>query len=312
MPNAEALAPKTPTERRRALRAANHARKFPHIVDELIRERAQNLCLSRWWPLYRFFLNKLLGYRSAVKMVDEAGALPATEAFDYVSKMLKMDLQIHGLEHLPKQGPFLMAINHPSGIADGVAVYDAIKAIRPDMLFFANRDAVRLNNNLTDILIPVEWADTKKSRAKSRETLVATSKAFKQGKAIIMFPSGRIAFMNEDKVLTEQPWMNSITTMARRYNCPIIPANLKSRNSWLYYWFWNVNEELRDMTLFHELLNKKGQTFKLQIGKPINPDTLDEDNDIAAAQLRDYVTQHLTQGTDWETFCKPLKNGKSS
>ncbi len=292
------------TEQRRRARVQAHAKKYHHIVDQLILERAKKLSRSRWWPVYRFFLNKLLGYQRAVQMVDEAGDYSAHDTFEYVSEMLDIELDVTGLEHIPRDGAFMMAINHPTGIADGVAIYDILKKMRPDMTFFANEDATRLNPKLAEMIISVPWREEDKSRAKSRETLVRTAQAFKNGMAVVLFPSGRLAFMDENKVLTEQPWMNSVSQLPKKYKCPIIPAHMVSRNSWLYYWFWDVNEELRDMTLFHELLNKKGRTFKITIGPAIMPDQLPEDNDVATAALREYVSRKLTTGQTWDEFQK--------
>ncbi|MEM7741954.1 MAG: lysophospholipid acyltransferase family protein [Pseudomonadota bacterium] len=278
------------------------ADKHKHIVDILIRERATNLSQSKLWPLYRATLNELLDYRRAVKMVNTAGRMNAAEAFAYASDMLKMKLQVEGLEHIPKEGPFIIALNHPTGIADGLAVHDALAGLRDDVIVFVNADAIRLNPLITDKLIPVEWRDDKKSRAKSRETLKATNKAFAEERAIVLFPSGRLAYINPEKQMIERPWMSTVASLPKRYKCPIIPANLISRNSWLYYWFNNVNEELRDMTLFHELLNKKNQVFDIKIERPITHDQLLEDNDEAAEELRLYVTQGIREGYSLEEW----------
>ena len=289
-------------EARRSSRAAANLVKYPHIVDLLILERTKKLSGSRLWPLYRFLLNTFLGYKRAVKMADAIVPLTGAQAFDYTSDMLNLDVRVTGQEHIPREGAFIMAINHPTGIADGLAIYDAVKPIRPDMKFYANEDAVRLNDKFTDIIIPVPWRRDEKSRAKSRKALVETAKALKGGEALILFPSGRIAFMDKNKQQTEQVWLNSVAALPKKYDVPVIPVHLTARNSWLYYWFWNVNEELRDMTLFHELLNKRGQTFTLKIGAPILPAQLPDDNDVAAAKLRNYVINHLPAGRGWETY----------
>lgn len=270
--------------------------KHPHIVDELIRERAVKLSRSRLWPLYRRFFNKLLNYGPAKKMVDTAGRWRAKEAFAHASSLLNMRLDVEGLEHIPREGAFILALNHPTGIADGLAVHDAIADIRPDTIIFVNGDALRLNPLLTEKLIPVEWREDKKTRAKSRETLKASNAAFEGGRAIVLFPSGRLAYMDEDKVLHERIWQTTIAALAKRYKVPVVPANIKSRNSWLYYWLWNVNEELRDMTLFHELLNKKGKTFRIRIQESISHEDLRADNEEAAAELRAYSIRGIDQG----------------
>ena len=102
-----------------------------------------------------------------------------------------------------------------------------------------------------------------------RETLQLSSRAFSEGRAVVIFPSGRIAFWKDGR-LNERPWQSSAITLARKQNVPILPVNVQSRNSGLFYWFANWNTELRDMTVFHELLNKRGKTFRIRFG-PLIP-----------------------------------------
>jgi putative hemolysin len=286
-----------------------HNTRHQHVVDILIRERAQKLSRSTFWPLYRLTLNGLLDYRKAVRMVDEAGRMDATEAFGYASNMLDMKLEVDGIEHIPADGPCIIACNHPTGIADGLALHDLVSKVRPDPIVFVNADAIRLNPRLTDKLIPVEWRETMKSRAKSRETLKATKKAFDDGRSIILFPSGRLAYMDDSKTLQERPWMTTVAALPKRYKCPIIPAHLVSRNSWLYYWFNNIDEELRNMTLFHELMNKKGQTFDFKIGPPIAHTDLLPNDQEAADELKRYVCSGVRDGLSLAEWRERQKAG---
>ena len=46
---------------------------------------------------------------------------------------------------------------------------------------------------------------------------------------------------------------------------------MSARNSGLFYWLAKWSTELRDMTVFHELLNKKGDLFEFTIGNLIQP-----------------------------------------
>ena len=89
--------------------------------------------------------------------------------------------------------------------------------------------------------------------------------------------------------LIDQPWESSAAMLAKKYNAPVIPLQIKARNSWLYYLFSNLNAELRDITLFHELLNKKGQLFRLTFGEPILPDALPKNADEATSLIRNQV-----------------------
>lgn len=257
-------------------RADARALRNLHIVDQLIEERGQTLVKHPMWPLIRPALYKVLYYDQAVRMANDVAEISGIDCFEYISRLLKLEITVEGKENLPRDGGFILVSNHPTGIADGVAVYDMIKDTRPDLMFFANRDAIRVSQRLSEVIIPVEWRTTEKSHAKSRETLVRTSRAFSDGRAIILFPSGRIAYWAKGQ-LNERPWQATGVHMAKRYDVPIIPMHMSARNSKLFYLLSHRTPELRDMTVFHELLNKKGQPFKMTIGKPIQPETLEGD-----------------------------------
>jgi len=271
-----------------------------HIVDELIEERAQKLMKSRLWPLYKAMLYPLLLHKQAVKMADAIADLPAQDVFNYISDLLSLDIQVEGVENIPLDGRVLIASTHPTGIPDGVAMFDALKAWRPDMTFFANRDALRASAGLEDMIIPVEWVEEKRTMLRSRETLASAIRAFNAEKCVVLFPSGRLAAMNDDKELIEQEWLPSVAIFARKYKCPIVPVHIEMRNSWLYYWFWKLNTELRDITLFHELLNKKGKTYRVTFGTPIPTDELKGDPPAIANALREHAMALGTNPKPWQ------------
>lgn len=275
--------------------AAIDAREVPvsqHIVDQLIAERGEKLVASRAWPLIKPLLYRILHYRDAVRMADEVAPLHGAAAMQYVSELLALDLDITGLENVPREGAFVITANHPTGIADGVAVYDALRRVRDDISIFTNRDALRVNPRFSDFLIPVEWREELRNHSRTKETLRLSSRAFREERAVVIFPSGRIAFWKDGR-LNERPWQPSAVTLARRQNVPIVPVHVQSRNSGLFYWFANWNTELRDMTVFHELLNKKGKTFRIHFGKAIPPQRLAGDPAELTARLQRHCVARL-------------------
>lgn len=247
-----------------------------HIVDELIAERGQGLVSHPLWPVMRPFLYSALHYRQAIEFADTIANMPGFQAIEFASNVLDLEIRAERPERIPTAGGFVLVSNHPTGIADGIAVFDLLKARRPDMMFFANRDAVRVNPRLVEMVIPVEWREELKSKPKARETLQLTNRAVREGKATVLFPSGRIAYWHEGE-LRERPWKTSAVGLARKYGLPILPVHMKARNSGLFYWLSKWSTELRDMTIFHELLNKKRKTFEFRIGALIEPDALEGD-----------------------------------
>ena len=57
--------------------------------------------------------------------------------------------------------------------------------------------------------------------------------------------------------------------IARKFDLPVIPIHLSARNSFLFYAFDAIHPTLRDITLFHETLNKSKYRFDVTIGSPV-------------------------------------------
>lgn len=112
-----------------------------------------------------------------------------------------------------------------------------------------------------------------------------TRKAMEAGRLGIIFPAGRLA-KRRGLRLFERPWMSSAAMIARKFDVPVIPLNIRARNSVLFYLFDKIHPSLRDITLFYETLNKAQQPFRVTIGEPISPSALPKDNDAAIGLLR--------------------------
>lgn len=257
-----------------------------HIVDVLIEERARWLLhTGPLWFLIRTFLFPVLKYSEAIALADRIGPMAGRDIMEMVSRDLELNVRVEGLEHVPAAGGVIVAPNHPTGIVDGIAVFDALKRLRSDISFFANRDALRVAPGLRDCLIPVEWVLTKRTVAKTKDMLQRAQASFAAKEAVVLFPSGRIARMTRMGPI-ERPWLSTIVTFARRHGTPVVPLGMSARNSWLYYFFDRFSPELRDMTLFHEMLNKRRQTFALRFGPPIPVSQFAGRPEEAAEQIR--------------------------
>jgi putative hemolysin len=295
---ADALARSRGAGHVQAMTAATTVRDLPrhgghdHIVDVLIAERAPRLSASLIWPLARPLLYALLDYAKARRLAETIAPMPGRAALDLVSDHLDLRLSVIGLERVPRAGRLIVVANHPTGLADGLAVYDALKTVRPDLCFYANSDAHRVAPRFDEILIPVEWVEAKRTRERTRLTLQLTRQALEAERCLVIFPSGRLARRGLDGKLADLAWAPSAVSLARKYAAPVLPIHLAGPWSSLFHLFDRLSPELRDITLFHEMLNKRGQRFTLTVGHPIPPADLGAD-EAAAARLKAFVEQDL-------------------
>ncbi|MFW2586697.1 lysophospholipid acyltransferase family protein [Sagittula sp. SSi028] len=255
-------------------------------IDPLIEERAP------WFnrdthsvALARRVLERVLQYDHTLEVASQLENLSAQDGFRLLGEMVYRDVEITGLHNIPRQGPALIVSNHPTGLADGVILYNALADLRPDTYFFANKDVVRVLPQLDDIICPVEWRKEQRSHAKTRETMAYCRNAVEQGRLGVIFPSGRLA-KRRGLSLHERPWMASAAMIARKLDLPVIPVNIRARNSVMFYMFDMLHATLRDISLFHETLNKARQPFRITIGEPISPKALPAKSEEGIDMLR--------------------------
>ena len=230
-------------------------------------------------------LDKMLNYQYTLELGRQMDPLSAEDMMTEVQKMLAKHLTVKSLSNLPASGPAMIVANHPTGIADGLMLNEAMSSIRNDAFFYANSDIIRVFPQYATVIAPVEWRLEKRSHAKMKETIGFTRKAVDQGRIGVIFPSGRLA-KRRGLRLYERPWMASAATIARKFDLPIIPVNIRARNSALFYFFDLIHPTLRDITLFYEMLNKDRQPFHIAFGEPISPSSLPKDAEEAIELLR--------------------------
>ena len=256
-------------------------------IDEQINERAAWL-QRRNLPVRtaRGILHKLLSYNRTMELAEEMEDWSGKAIMDRMGEMLARDVEVTGLDRIPRNGGAMIVCNHPTGIADGIILHHLISPLRPDLFFYANSDMIRVVPQLDYLIAPVEWRQDKRNHSKTRETMAFTRTAMNDGRLGIIFPSGRLA-KRRGLRLHERPWMSSAAAIARKFDVPVIPLNIRSRNSALFYIFDFIHPSLRDITLFHETLNKDRQPYRINVGEPISPRALPKDADEAILRLRD-------------------------
>ena len=256
-------------------------------IDPLISERAPWLFADRpGTRMVRGILNSMLSYDRTISIGEHVQHMPAPQIMEHMAGLLARDVEASGLHNIPASGPALIVANHPTGIADGIILQHVIQNVRDDAYFYANSDILRILPQFDAMIAPVEWRKDKRSHGKTRETMAYTRKAVDAGRLGVIFPSGRLAKRRKLK-LHERPWMASAAMIARKFDLPVIPVNIRARNSAIFYLFDFIHPTLRDITLFHETLNKHRQPFRITVGEPISAKALPVKSEEGIEMLRE-------------------------
>ena len=211
---------------------------------------------------------------------------------EYVSRLLSLDLDVTGLENIPTD----RRLHHRRQSSDRhrrrrrrLRCADARAAGHRD-LHQPRRDPHQSAS--FRIPHPGRVAEELRDRTKMHETLQLSSRAFSEGAGGGDLPLRPHRLSGTNGRLNERPWQSSAITLARKQGVPIVPVNVQSRNSGLFYWFANWSTELRDMTVFHELLNKRGKTFRIRFG-PLIPQERFAEGD--AAEVTERLQAHVVE-----------------
>lgn len=266
-------------------------------LDPLIAERAPWLFSGKpHHRLAKWAMMGLLRYPMTIRLGAEFRDAPTADIMRRMTDLIIPDVRVEGMEHLPATGPALIVANHPTGIADGIVVHALMSQLRDDLFIYANHDMIRVLPQTADLIAGVEWRLEKRSHAKTKATMDYTRAALEAGRIGLIFPSGRLA-KRRGLTLHERPWMASAAMIARKFGVPIIPMRIRARNSVLFYLLDAIHPTLRDVTLFNEVLNKRGQPYRVTIGAPIDPTTLPRGED-AIQVLREAVLALPPPGRD--------------
>ena len=264
-----------------------------HPIDEIMEERCPNLMKNKIiWFLIRPLVFKIFKYNDAKKIVSDISKKSGFECFSYLTHFLQSDHNVQNIENVPKNGPIILAGNHPTGLTDGIVMFDVLKERRPDYTLYANSDMIKIARGFQDIIIPVDWNEKNKSSEKSRMILKLTKDTLIKNKALLVFPSSRLSKRKGIR-LYERPWIATIIKLSTKFNAPIVPFHMSASNSLLFYILDIVNTELKDISLFKELINKKDFKYNIKFGKPIKPFSIDHDFEKETKKIQNYVEYSL-------------------
>lgn len=252
-------------------------------IEKLI--ESKNPRLLRWLPWFVLsYLKKILHEKEMNAFLESNNGKKNEEFCDEVMRYFNLEVIVHGIENIPKEGPVILAMNHPLGGIDGIASIAAMTKYRKDIKFIVNDILMNLEN-LSDMFVGVNKHG--KNKGSVREQI---REAFSSDEVLCIFPAGLVSRKIEGKVV-DLEWKKTFVTYARAMKRTVVPVFIDGKLSPFFYrlhrlrTFLGIKVNIEMLYLANEMYKQKNKQFHFYVGKPIDGASYHKElNDFKAAQ----------------------------
>ncbi len=259
---------------------------------------SKNPKLLKWIPGFVIGYLKRVLHQEEINQFLKENKDKKNEAFcDAVLNYFNVQLETEGLENVPDQGRIVLAMNHPLGGMDAMALVSVLQHKRTDLKFIVN-DLLMNLENLKDLFVGVD-----KHARNSGSVRDQIQQLFESDQAICIFPAGLVSRKTHGEV-RDLEWKKTFVTLSRKTDRTIIPVFIDGTLSKSFYRLANFRKKLgikaniEMLYLSDELFKQRNKRMKLIFGKPIYAGDLDPDkNDREiAGEIREVVYKLPNQG----------------
>ena len=214
------------------------------------------------------------------------------EFCEYCIKYLGVELEIHGLENLPKDGRvYTFVSNHPLGAIDGVTLGAIIGREYDGKVKYLMNDLLMNLNGMAPLGIPVN-----KLGGQARNLPRLVNEVCESDNQLLLFPAG-LCSRRINGQIKDLPWAKFFVKKSRDTGRDIVPIHFEGENSKRFYRIANLQKilglkfNIAMMFLPDEMYRSRGRKYRITFGKPIPISSLDRSrSDSEWAQvIRDKV-----------------------
>src|SRR5689334_11483091 len=160
----------------------------------------------------------VLGYRQIESVYQE---LRLTNADSLISERLLRNFEIttrvsqQDIERIPRTGPVLVVVNHPSGILDGAVLGTLLSSLRSDVKILANGLLAEIPE-IRDLLIPVDVMGGRAAARANASSIQRSIRSLADGGLLVAFPAGEVShFQWRKRAVTDTTWNPTIAAVLR-------------------------------------------------------------------------------------------------
>jgi len=194
---------------------------------------------------------------------------------DSVMEFLNLKVVIDGIEKIPKDGKVILAMNHPLGGMDAIALISGLKNHRTDIKFIVN-DLLMSLENISALFVGVNKHG--KNEKSTRQQLV---ELFESDQLICIFPAGLVSRRLNGEI-RDLVWKKTFMIYAKKHNHIIVPIHIDGKLSRFFYNLANFRQKIgikmniEMLYLSNELFKQRNRTIRFTIGSPVLASDLDQ------------------------------------
>ncbi len=214
-----------------------------------------------------------------------------TDAFlTHILNQMQVDTKVINEELLaaaPTTGPLIIVANHPLGGIDGMVLTKLLRTIRPDLKVLTNELLSNIHE-FRDVFVGVDVLNAGKQRHNMQGMRVISRHLSNNG-ALLVFPAGTVSRIKLPSFkVSDAPWSDMISKLARKYKAPIMPIYVGGKNSLSFYLAGYIHKRLRTALLPRAMVNNSAKTVDLHLGALIPASDLQRlhDDRIAMSYIR--------------------------
>ncbi len=264
--------------------------------------------------MLRPVLRRTFGYDE----IDEIYSSVSGDGRTFVSNLLgQLSIRVRFSDadrsRIPCSGPAIVVANHPTGILDGAALLEAVRAIRSDVKLLANGLLAGIPE-LESTVIPLDLAsEAGLARSRNASAIRAAIEHLDSGGLLIVFPAGEVARLDwRTATVVERPWQSGVARLLRlaanrRPELKIVPAWVGARASRAFRVAGALNDTLRIAMLPRELLKARGSETFIRAGHAVDTKRFATSDDESTLTYLRWRTELLGARKDFKSNTrKPL------
>jgi putative hemolysin len=234
----------------------------------------------------------------------EAARRREGDPFENLLDLLGITYQVDAQElaRVPRSGPLLTVANHPFGLLEGAILAVLLPKVRSDVRFLAN-SLLESVPELRDRCIFVDPFGSTEAIPGNAGALRDCCGWLRRGGALVAFPAGEVAHLNGDS-----QWNPAAIRIAQRFGASVLPVFFEGSNSLAFHLAGALHPTLRTVSLGRELLNKRGRSIRVRIGRPVSHASLCGFSDSSEAteyvRCRTYLLGRTVEPAPWMNFLK--------